>query len=395
MKLLELEVEGYRSLKHVIWKPGDLNVLIGPNGSGKTNLVKGLQLLTASARGNLKKFVLSEGGLEAMSWDKHTRDIHLRVATERRSANRDGVPRFFEYDLRLSWSFDLYEPLEKLIAAFEKDEAPENQQLVTILERTSDRWAILGKDFQLAPAEPDNTQVETLLSAARGPLGSNLDVVRFRMELERWQIYQAPETGADSQLRRPSVLRWEMQLDETGENAIPFIHTWCSEDRQFNESIYLAMRAAFAEDFEELIFAPASDARIQMRIRWRGLKHAIPATELSDGTLRFLFLISVLANPSPPPLIVIEEPELGLHPKMLPIIAEYAVDAARRTQVIFTTHSPDFLTAFRQHVPTVTVFNWENGETVLRTLKEDELAYWLKEYTLGEFAFSGAAEAVE
>ncbi len=90
------------------------------------------------------------------------------------------------------------------------------------------------------------------------------------------------------------------------------------------------MRAAFGEDFEELLFPPDADQRIQLQIRWRSLQRERSAADISDGTLRFLFLLAVLANPSPAPLIAIDEPETGLHPSMLPIVAEYAREAANR-----------------------------------------------------------------
>ena len=129
-------------------------------------------------------------------------------------------------------------------------------------------------------------------------------------------------------------------------------------------------------------------------MRWKSLQHEISATDISDGTLRFLLLVAVLLNPEPPPLIAIEEPEIGLHPSMLPIIAELAVDASSRTQIIFTTHSTDFMSAFRDVPPTTTVFNWQNGQTVLQTLSGDKLDYWLKDYTLGEMFRSGQLESM-
>jgi predicted ATPase len=113
---------------------------------------------------------------------------------------------------------------------------------------------------------------------------------------------------------------------------------------------------------------------------------------MSDGTLRFLFLLAVLANPSPPPVIAIDEPETGLHPSMLPIVAEYALDAATRSQVVLTTHSTQLLDAFTETKPVTTVSAWENGETVLQTLDGEELDYWLKSYSLGSLFKSGELE---
>ena len=156
----------------------------------------------------------------------------------------------------------------------------------------------------------------------------------------------------------------------------------------------MAMKAAFGEDFDELVFPPAADQRIQLRLRWKSLQREQSAGDLSDGTLRFLFLLAVLASPSPAPLIAIDEPETGLHPSMLPIVAEYAVDASSRTQVIFTTHSPQFLDAFRETKPATTVAKWSDGETLLEKLEGASLDHWLKEYSLGSLFQAGDLEGM-
>ena len=110
------------------------------------------------------------------------------------------------------------------------------------------------------------------------------------------------------------------------------------------------MRAAFGDDFEEAGFSACGGSADQLRVRWRSLRREESAADLSDGTLRFLFLLAVFANPSPPPLIAIDEPETGLHPSMLPIVAEYAREAANTRAGHFETHSPEFLDAFGEDV---------------------------------------------
>jgi len=196
----------------------------------------------------------------------------------------------------------------------------------------------------------------------------------------------------DALIRQPAIARLEKRVDPDGQNLISVLHTLYTGDRDFKRDINSAMRAAFGDDFEELVFPPASDQKIQLRVRWKSLKREQSAAELSDGTLRFLFLLTVLASPSPAPIIAIDEPETGLHPSMLPLIAEYAIDAATRSQVILTTHSPQFLDAFGNTQPTTTVAKWENGETTLQTLRKEELDYWLKEYSLGALFRSGELE---
>jgi predicted ATPase len=108
--------------------------------------------------------------------------------------------------------------------------------------------------------------------------------------------------------------------------------------------------------------------------------------------LRYLFLLAVLGDPNPPSVIAIDEPEIGLHPSMLPVIAEYAKVASQRTQVILTTHSPDFLNAFSEMSPQVTVCHWEEGETSLHALEPHDVASWLEHYRLGELFTRGALD---
>jgi hypothetical protein len=102
----------------------------------------------------------------------------------------------------------------------------------------------------------------------------------------------------------------------------------------------------------------------------------------------------VLASPEPATLIAIDEPETGLHPSMLPIVAEYAAEAAERTQVIMTSHSPVFLDAYSQVAAQVTLLHWEDGQTQLFPLTPEMLNKWLEKYRLGELFTSGELEAL-
>ena len=189
----------------------------------------------------------------------------------------------------------------------------------------------------------------------------------FQEQLANWTVYQYLDVGQNAVIRQPAVTRLEKRIDSDGQKLINVLHTLYTSDRDFKREINAAMKAAFGDDFEELVFPPAADQRIQLRVRWKSLRREQSAADLSDGTLRFLFLLTVLAAPDPPALVAIDEPETGLHPSMLPIVAEYAVDAARRIQIILTTHSPQFLAAFQETVPT-TVVEWAEGETRLKTV---------------------------
>src|SRR5206468_3293034 len=129
----------------------------------------------------------------------------------------------------------------------------------------------------------------------------------------------------------------------------------------------------------ELVFQPAAAQQIQLAMQWKSSSRPHVGQDLSDGTLRFLFLLTVLASSDPATLIAIDEPEVGLHPSMLPIIAEYAAEAASRTQVIMTSHSPVLLDAFSKVGPQVTLLHWEDGETSLFPLTPEAMEKWLAE----------------
>ena len=115
----------------------------------------------------------------------------------------------------------------------------------------------------------------------------------------------------------------------------------------------------------------------------------IPATRLSDGTLRYLCLLAILCHPEPPALICIEEPELGLHPDLLPKVADLLVEASGRTQLVVTTHSDILVSAMTERPEDVLVFEKHEGCTQARRLKAEALSSWLNKYRLGDLWLRG------
>jgi len=283
----------------------------------------------------------------------------------------------------------------EVLGNFHKVETGKMEQPFKLLERDPRHAVVYSMEKQQFEAPPESVpEDETMLSVAAGPFDPNRFVGAFQKELANWKVYQDFQTNREAPVRAPQVSRTETEVAADGQNLISVLHSLYTSSRQFKNEINTAMRAAFGDDFEELAFPPAADQRIQMRIAWRSRDRQDSAADLSDGTLRFLFLLAVLANPTPPALIAIDEPETGLHRSMLSIVAEYAREAATRTQVIFTTHSPEFLDAFGSEVPATTIVERREGETILRMVSGDELSYWLKQYTLGELYRSHELETM-
>ena len=393
MKIVQLDIQGFRSLKNVSWRPGDLNVVIGPNGSGKSNLLRMLEMISAASDGKLQDFIDASGGILQILWDGRAHNLVFSLITSGigSESNENGI--IYEIGIEPKFSDSKF---------FSNEYSIEKETLIDALDsfKLIDKAGLTGNVFGREDeqmVEVLDSYKETIFSFAKYPMlkwmsASGLPL--YGRQIADWTIYQDVRTDQNAPIRQAPVSRLEQRILPDGQNLINVLHTLYTSDRKFKQDINDAMFAAFGVDFDELIFPPAADQRIQMRVRWKTLKREQSAADLSDGTLRFLLLITVLAGPNPPPLIAIDEPETGLHPSMLPIIAEYAAEAATRTQVIFTTHSDQFLSAFTGTRPTVTVAKWENGETTLTTLADSDLDYWLQDYSLGRLFRTGELESL-
>ncbi|HEX4959701.1 MAG TPA: AAA family ATPase [Thermoanaerobaculia bacterium] len=379
MGIKELEVKGFRSLRHVRWTPGRLNVLIGQNGSGKSNLLRTLDLLHSSAEEELPEEIVREGGIAPLLWDEQTKVIDWIL-----EAAIGAESYVYEIELQRLGNTSSYRVSRE---ALETAQAP-------LIKRSRGEFFFLDRQGALINAENVTPEDQTALPKISFPHVTDPRTLNFHQFLRNWTVYHDLRVDREAPLRQAAVSRSEKRLRPDGQNLIQVLHTLYTGDREFENSLDSAMSAAFGADYEKLVFRPdASDQRIQLGLRWRSLKSVQTAASLSDGTLRFLLLIAILANPEPGDLIAIDEPETGLHPGMAPLVAELAVDAAERAQVVFTTHSPQFLDAFDEP-PTTTVAERVDGETRLTVLEGKELGRWLKHYSLGKLYLSGELESM-
>lgn len=372
MKIKRLEIAGFRSLRKVAWTPGNLNVVIGPNGSGKSNLLGFFELLALSAQGKLGRHIQSLGGMEPIVWDGAAKSIKFILETV-----TEGVlhgPEEYLLELARFGGDGAYRIENELLSNQRLPPMGAQKSPFKYLERRLKSSVIFDEKMRkLKAAEEFISPEESLLSVATGPFNKNRFIPPFQKALAEIKVYHDLRTDKDAEIRKPTVTRMDKQVETDGQNLVAVLHTLYTGDRDFKRVVNASMYAAFGADFDELVFPPASDQRIQLRIRWKSLRREQSAAVLSDGTLRFLFLLTVLANPDLPAIVAIDEPEMGLHPSMLPIIAAFAVDAAKRSQIILTTHSPQFLDAFGEDRPTTTVAKCVDGETFLKTLQGDEL----------------------
>ena len=372
---------------------GSLNVLIGPNGSGKSNFVEAVDLLRASAT-DLVAPIRSGGGTEEWLW---------KGAKSKPVAEIQAIVSYSDGPLPLSHkiSFTSVGQSFELVDETLEDETKEtgSEQDDIFYFRHIDGRPILTRSIEddndaresgtrkIRRVRPKEfTLNQSVLSQRRASeaypeitfLGSSYRSLKFYRE---WNL------GRNTQSRLPQKV--DLPNDFLAEDAsnLALVLNDLNQQRKARNDLIGRLTQLY-EQFE-MFSTYLHGGTVQVFFQERNLLEPIPATRLSDGTLRFLCLASILCHPSPPPLICLEEPEIGLHPDILPAIAEMLIEASHRTQLVVTTHS-DILVDALSHIPeAVLVCEKESNATSVRRLDQDKLRNWLKEYSLGDLWRSG------
>jgi predicted ATPase len=359
-----------------------LNVLIGPNASGKSNFIEAFGILRATPT-DLPAPFRQGGGVNEFLWKgKESSSI----------ANIDVILNYPErHEKNLHYQLSLTEVgqrLELVDEFLQNEEAYEGQKDVYFYYRYQNGRPVLNinkiKDdserFERHLRREDLIPDQSVLSQRKDPdlypELSYLSTEFSKIGLYRhWQMgrYSEPRNAQKADLPQHPLLEDSSNLGLVL-NDLKY---------QLGNRIIIESLKKFYEEAEEL------DVRIyggtvQIFIREEGLVQPIPATRLSDGTLRYLCLMALLLDPTPPPLICIEEPEIGLHPDILPTIAEMLIEASQRTQLIITTHSDTLVSALSEYPEAVIVCERDDTGTHLRRLEPERLKKWLENYTLGE-----------
>jgi predicted ATPase len=197
---------------------------------------------------------------------------------------------------------------------------------------------------------------------------------------QRIRIYREWAFGRNTVFREPQQADMRNdRLEEDFSNLGLFLNR-----QRRNVKAKSAMLTALRDLYEGLDDFDVSIEGGTVQVFFTEGDFTIPATRLSDGTVRYLCLLAILCDPEPPPVICIEEPELGLHPDILPKVADLLIAAAERTQLIVTTHSDILVDALTEHPEAVIVCEKHAGQTSMKRLDHEDLKQWLETYRLGE-----------
>lgn len=350
----KLTIKGFKSIRKIKnFELKGLNVFIGGNGAGKSNFVEFFRMISSMMKKDgLKEYVAGNADTYLFGGPKETNVISVKM-------------RFGEngYDFELAPTEDGFFLInnEKRYY-FSRDPA------------RSDTTNNLGSGNFNPQLLTDKNRL-----GMNGPHGPSWYAYN---SICSWKMYHFHDTSLASGMRRYHDMGHNEALFMDASNIAPYLLMLKEEYHERYSEIIDAIRLVIPF-FDKFILKPNKNEKLRLDWRQKGLKnYPMRPSQLSDGSIRFICLATALLQPQPPSTIIIDEPELGLHPAAISILAELIQDASKRTQLIIATQSPALIDHFG--VDDVIAVNRKNGATTFQRLQEKDLKSWLETYSIGE-----------
>ncbi|HEY8455463.1 MAG TPA: AAA family ATPase [Actinopolymorphaceae bacterium] len=345
-----LAVENYRSLRNLVLELGQLTVITGANGTGKSSLYRALRLLADSARNGAVAALAREGGLQSALWagpetigkavraGEHPvqgtvrqRPVALRLGL---ATNDLGYAIDFGLPQPSSSAFQL-DPLVKREAVWA---GPVLRPATLLVERIGTTLRIRdGRSWSTLPdmIGPFDSMLSEYTDPHRAP-----ELLKLREQIRSWRFYDQIRTDAAAPARQVRIGTRTPVLSHDGADLAAALQTI----REIGDEAALdaAIDAAFPDSKLEI---GIEGARLEVRLRQHGLLRPLGVAELSDGTLRYLLWTAALLAPRPPALLVLNEPETSLHPELIRPLSRLIAVGAERTQIVVVSHSRPLIDA--------------------------------------------------
>lgn len=370
-----------------------LNILIGPNGSGKSNFIEIIGLLKDLPSKDPWSTALETGGIDEWIWKGPTKSESGELGPSISISFQPlepGHPLNF-YNLRLvkhapTFSFHV---LAEQFGQIDPTRGQREAFFINRVEGSPDSAYIRSKasSFQVSVAKQLDVRFSILSQLV--DVFNYPELYYFEQNLSAIAIYRDWTFGVDAEPRDPQPVGLDSHsLEEDTRNLAHVLKAIRDRGEQSLFDRLLELLRRFYEPVKD-VDVELVGTHLRMMLREEHLVSRTPATRLSDGTLRWLALLLILLNPDPAPVTCIEEPELGLHPDAIHILADLLRDASSRTQLIVTTHSDALIDAFSDDPEAVCVCEKVEASTVIRRLNNESLKTWLKDYSLGRLWMSG------
>ena len=360
--LSKLSISGFKSIHDLQdFELHSLNVIIGANGAGKSNFIQVFRMLQAMAKQNLSKFILERGGADNFLFNgpKVTEAIDIQFDFESQSYT-GGVS---------SYRFQLTPTINETFL-IDESRRYERSDLSTV-------WRSYG-----SPSDESRLRDERNEKSANGQYpGVGYYVY---LSISQWMVYHFHDTSSSAPMRRSEIVEDNQRLRSDASNIAPFLLKLKNDDDSSYQEILDAIRLVipFFDQFRLDVMQLGEAEKVKLSWQQKGSDFPMQPYHLSDGSIRFICLATALLQPDPPSTIIIDEPELGLHPAAITILAELIQSASIRTQVIVATQSPALIDQFA--IEDVIIVNREKGASTFQRLEEKDLSSWLEEYSVGE-----------
>ena len=345
VRLKKVTIRGYRSIKDCTVDLGSINILIGPNGSGKSNFISALFFLQNILDKNLQRAV-GMVGLPSLLYGgmKTTNSIEME----------------FSFDSN-SYGFQLV-PNDSGSLVFSREYYGWND-----VQSNVQREVPYGFESEYEKGVPNNITLH----------------VRPVLEAKKWRVYHFHDTTASSGMKQAGLLSDNVSLHHDASNLAPFLYMLKKSHPDSYDDIVRAVRLV-APYFEDFVLEPNAENNELIRLRWKqtGLDEVLGTNQLSDGTIRFICLAVLLLQPPElqPSAIILDEPELGLHPYAISVFSELVHRVSADKQLIISTQSAELLDNF--DADDIIVAGLTSDGSEYSRLSSDKLKDWLDEYTL-------------
>ncbi len=367
----KIKIAGFRRLREIEIEMRPLMVLIGANGVGKSSILDAVSLLSASAAGTMNKTLNSIGGVVEVCTRGQAKKIMLDAIME--------CPGYkpLQYQLEIEAKGQGYGiPMERLSQVRERKHSGPFKHIESTYDDIRyfdiDTNRLVRPDWEHNPLESSLSQVPKMFKQPE----------ELRRTLSSVTQYHVLDVGPRASVKLPQQLKPAPLPGADGEDLVPFLYNLRESDRDRYEAIEDTLRSAFP-GFEGLNFPSAAAGMLSLTWKEQHFRDPIYLHQLSEGTLRFLWLISLLKSPNLSIVTMIDEPEVSLHPELLSLLADLMRETAKRTQIIVATHS-DRLIHFLEPSEVVVMDIGEDGCAQGQWADTMDLDKWLKEYSLDE-----------
>lgn len=353
--LTTLAISNYRSLRQVVVPLQKLNVITGANGTGKSNLYRALRLLADVAQGRVVSSIAREGGLQSTLW---AGPESIARSVRQGDFPVEGTRRKEPVSLRLGFGGDEYSYAIDMglpkpgSSAFSLDPQIKRECIwhgaqlrpsTLLVDRDGPLMRVRSDGGNWNAVTNNLSAFDSMMTYISDPRSAP-EMLAVREVIRAWRFYDHFRTDADSHVRTPQIGTWTPVLGDDGFDLASAIQTIVElGDREL-------LDAAVADAFpsSKLTVMREQSGRFALEMSQHGLLRPLSASELSDGTLRYLLWIAALLTPRPPTLMVLNEPETSLHPDLLGALARLIAKAGERTQVVVVTHSPRLISSLEE-----------------------------------------------